>query len=554
MSKTANTTADEVFNESTTKDIISLSHLNIVVIILLACMVIFNAWNCDDSYHSFIMARNLALGNGFVYNHGERVLAATNPFFTILLALAYFCTKEMFYTSIAVQVAISVFSFGVIMKKFVKSKLQSVLVGIMFMCSVSFMSYATSGLENCMLFLLTGIFAAIIFSSEKYDFKRLLMLSFTFSIIAGTRMDSVLIFIPIIVYAFFFKRDTSFSKMFLAGIIGLLPFIGWEIFSLFYYGLLVPNTALIKLNTGIPKTWYFDRGFQYFYVTLANDALVVLVPIAISVVSFIKRNTNNALFAFGIILYQIYIVYIGGDFMMGRHYTVLYYLSVILLLNIMNENARQKYKEVVVLIVIGGIGIISYLTSEFIGNNLLHTLYNENHKFCKETTAQITDEKSFYYKFTGFIPNVMSSLGSDSLSDRLLFYKINDKIEEIRKSGYIGGAFNELHGVNVFYNNDIYLTDQFGLSDPLLSHLPAIVPEKDKFRVGHIKRAFPAGYKESVRKLNNEIQNESLHEFYDKIILITRGDLFDKKRLSAIIELNLGKYDYLICDYLKSSN
>ena len=71
MSKTTNTTADEVFNESTTKYEISLSHLNVIVITLLACMVVFNAWNCDDAYHSFVMARNLALGNGFVYNHGD---------------------------------------------------------------------------------------------------------------------------------------------------------------------------------------------------------------------------------------------------------------------------------------------------------------------------------------------------------------------------------------------------------------------------------------------------------------------------------------------------
>lgn len=63
-------------------------------------------------------------------------------------------------------------------------------------------------------------------------------------------------------------------------------------------------------------------------------------------------------------------------------------------------------------------------------------------------------------------------------------------------------------------------------------------------------RAIPEGYAESVRNNTNEITNPSLHEYYDVIRLITRGELFSPERIRAIIDMNIGRYDYLITQYL----
>jgi arabinofuranosyltransferase len=45
------------------------------------------------------------------------------------------------------------------------------------------------------------------------------------------------------------------------------------------------------------------------------------------------------------------------------------------------------------------------------------------------------------------------------------------------------------------------------------------------------------------------LENESLREYYEIIRLITRGPLFSSERIRAIIDINTGKYDYLIDDY-----
>ena len=102
-------------------------------------------------------------------------------------------------------------------------------------------------------------------------------------------------------------------------------------------------------------------------------------------------------------------------------------------------------------------------------------------------------------------------------------------------------------GISIYYNSDMYLNDQYALGDPFLSKLPAI--RQENWRIGHMQREVPEGYKETVQTGVNVIVNKDLREYYDKILLITRGELWDKERIETILNMNLGKYDYLIENY-----
>ena len=50
-------------------------------IFVFAITIFLCSWNSDDAFHGFVMVKNLLNGNGFVYNVGERVNAATCPLF-----------------------------------------------------------------------------------------------------------------------------------------------------------------------------------------------------------------------------------------------------------------------------------------------------------------------------------------------------------------------------------------------------------------------------------------------------------------------------------------
>ncbi|MFQ6101598.1 MAG: hypothetical protein ACE5OS_10255 [Anaerolineae bacterium] len=58
----------------------------------------------DDAYVTFRYARNLVVGNGFVYNPGERVLGTTTPLYTLLLAGLALVTGCRDFTALALAV------------------------------------------------------------------------------------------------------------------------------------------------------------------------------------------------------------------------------------------------------------------------------------------------------------------------------------------------------------------------------------------------------------------------------------------------------------------
>ena len=119
----------------------------------------------------------------------------------------------------------------------------------------------------------------------------LFKLAILLSLIAMTRMDMVLAFVPAIVFGYLFRREScSFIKAALIGLAGLMPFILWELFATFYYGFPFPNTAYVKLGASMPLLDYIIRGQDYFFATLLFDPIVVLVPIISIFLVAIKKD------------------------------------------------------------------------------------------------------------------------------------------------------------------------------------------------------------------------------------------------------------------------
>ena len=124
-------------------------------------------------------------------------------------------------------------------------------------------------------------------------------------------------------------------------------------------------------------------------------------------------------------------------------------------------------------------------------------------------------------------------------------------IDEARSRGDKGFYGIGVSGMTAFFEQDeepMYLTDRYGLMDPLLSHLPAI--KMDDWRIGHMVRKEPEGYSESVATGENLLENDGLREYYDKVLYIITGDIWDKNRIQTIIDINTGKYDHLLDDYI----
>ena len=106
--------------------------------------------------------------------------------------------------------------------------------------------------------------------------RKLFLLSVLAALIAVNRVDAVLLvsipFILVLVEKRGFIRDHVLKAAGLL-LLGFTPFIAWELFSLVYYGFLVPNTAFAKLNTGIPQADLLRHGLTYLVQSTRVDYL-----------------------------------------------------------------------------------------------------------------------------------------------------------------------------------------------------------------------------------------------------------------------------------------
>ena len=511
-------------------------------LLIFIAVITMLAWQSDDSYHAYIMAKNLVDGNGFVYNVGQRATASTCPLYTLVIAAGYFVIREMFFVSLLINIVFSALAFRIFINGFCRTKREIVFGLLVLVGSVSFVSYTTSGLENSMLFFLGACFVKIYFEHERYSSKNMLTLALLVALIAMTRADAVLIFVPMALYVFLAKRDgVSFPKAVGIGLLGLLPFMLWELFSTFYFGFPFPNTAYAKLGTGIALKDYIIRGIRYYLNAVVCDPIVLIVPVFVVIAAFSVRKAQYIFCVAGPLIYGVYLLYVGGDFMMGRHFTLPFFISLICYMDIKNREFTELGRGAS--FHRGFVGVISAAliftcTSDVISDQFL---------FGSSFGSPISDERAGYFKTSSLFNNLYSLVKTGDLCIRDTWNE--NGVKELRGFEMPGGILENVPGITKYYNNDLYLNDLYALGDPFLAHLPAV--KEDGWRIGHMWREAPNGYADLImfNLESDAIVNEDIRQYYEIIDEITRGPLFDKDRIKKVIDINLGRYDHLVESY-----
>lgn len=519
---------------------------------LLYLLVLFtSAWLCDDSFITFRTVDNFTNGYGLTWNISERVQTYTHPLWMFIISFFYSLTSEIYFTSLIVSIIISVITFLLVLYKISVSVINSILAASILILSKAFVDYSTSGLENPLTHLLIVLFSIVYFTNNNED-KKLFTLSLIACFAMLTRMDNILLFLPLLIASYL---KTKRIKGFLLIISGFLPFVIWEFFSIFYYGFPIPNTAYAKLNTGINQVEYIEQGFYYLVNSLYLDPISLVVIITGLLIVIIRKNKSLIPLLIGIGLYLIYIIKIGGDFMSGRFLSSLIISSTIIIAK-SHIPVKAFLPQIAAVIILG---LLSPKPTIFY--NKYYSLEPTSFKafrfgpFVSDGDHGIIDERIQYYKYTGLLNNISNSE----------LYDHPWAAEGLRmKNENINYATKGSIGFRGFYAGpDIYIIDPFALSDPLLSKLPVIESSLKKserkyiWKIGHLRRDIPAGYVETLKTGTNKIEDENLKKYYSILSHIVKGDLFDVQRLKQIIYFNLGKYDYLIEEYeekLKNSS
>ena len=275
----------------------------------------------DDAFISYRYVKNFTNGHGLVFNPGERVEGYTNFLWIIVLSIFAKFGLDITVVSKILGIAsgcITLFLLYKISALFFQKKKSStsspqgwffaLFPPLLLASNSAFAYWSISGLET--VFFLIAILLSVYF----YFVNQRLMVVFT-ALSTLIRPEGVLIFVIIILYKLFFKKDKLKDCLFsLAGFIALLlPFL---IFKILYYGDILPNSFYAKTGFSLE---YIKSGLEYFWLFLRHYALwgiLYLLPI-----SFYKSlDEKQKLFLLFTYIYTFYVIMIGGDVLMVHRF------------------------------------------------------------------------------------------------------------------------------------------------------------------------------------------------------------------------------------------
>lgn len=503
------------------------------LVIFYALLVTRNAWISDDAIITFRVVENFLAGYGLGFNPFVRVQAFTHPLWMFSVSFAYFIERlfissapnALFYVTAITSILFSVLAVFLLLSRVSKPHLLSYgVVALTLSLSNSFMDYSTSGLENPLTHLLLILFISAYFVES----PNLLLLSFISSFIMLNRIDAFALVAPALAYAWWVhpQRKENIVRIF----IGFIPIIVWELFSLIYFGFLVPNTAFAKLSTGVSDGALFLQGLDYLLNSINWDPIVFFTIIFAGIILYLEKNWKQIFLFAGILLYLVYIIKIGGDFMGGRFLTA----PLIIATAIVSNQLITKRIQIANIGIVILFGVFS-LRSPLWSSNMI--LYSSDYPISDRN--DVTDQRMHYFgnlrkgQFNSFIENGFrdTDLGSIFAGGEWEFtgYQEVYLADALGKPGYHKGP-------------NVFVLDNFALSDPILARLPA-TPDWDP---GHFRREIPEGYLETLQSGENQIADPNLALYYSKLQVLITGPIWSMERMTEIWKFNTGQYDYLL--------
>lgn len=514
--------------------------VRVLALLLLLAALVKAAWVCDDAFITMRTVDNFLHGRGLTWNPGERVQVFTHPLWLGVLTLFDLLSPDGYWTALLSGLVVSAAMLALLLWAVPGRRSAIAAAGLALLLSRAQVDFATSGLENplaCLLVVLLlrrdlrpwadgqpapGPAPAATRRRDAWlppadgDAARLLELGLLSSLLALTRLDLALVPLPVLAARVAAGGWRHWRQLLLAA----APLVLWELFAVVYFGFPLPNTAYAKLGTGISALDLMRRGTWYFGATLARDPLTLAVLAAGLAWVLVRGDRARRLWAAGVLLYLVYVVRIGGDFMMGRFFVVPLVAVVALAAPLLPAGRR------------------GWLVPAALALGLLAP---RNPVTCPVMPREeywirgIADERGYYYAGTGLVPRLRPGFVEHE------YIRIGREAHTLMQSR--GKAYQAVECIGFFgyyAGPRLYVIDVMALADPFLARLPVSKPADPRsWRIGHFTRDLPPGYRETISAGRNVIQDPRLAKLYDDLRLVTAGPLWSAERWRAIWRLNL---------------
>lgn len=510
----------------------------VALLVSFAALALVNAWVVDDAYITFRTIDNWTHGHGLTWNVHERVQVYTHPLWMLLVTAAYLVTGEFFVTAIVVSVLLSTAALVAALGAFdaaTRAWRGCVLVTAA-IAAKAVTDYSTSGLENPLSYLLAAGFLSLLFGAgPRVAPRRFLAMALLASLAFVNRMDTVLLYLPALAFAFV-RCDAPRRRTLLLAAAGALPAVAWVLFALVYYGFAFPNTAYAKLGSNLGAGERLDRGLAYLANSFAWDTFAHLVAVLALVLALARRHAPAILAMAGVLLYHAYVVAAAGSatHMSGRFFALPLLAAMVVATALLRRPAHGALlcAAAVAQMALSPVSAVKFGTP----------LYRADAH--AGSYSGIDSKWSAWSQGAGLL-----AVGSRREMLNHGWRHEGDLFRSDPARVHVGGAGGGF-GIGYFgwaAGPEKIVIDYLALSDPLLARLPPRKPWTA--HPGHYVRILPEGYVESVRTGTNAVRDPDLREYYGALLRITTGPVFTWERLRTIAAMNLGDYDHLVEAY-----
>lgn len=306
--------------------------LPVLAAVVLGVLALGRGWVSDDGYITFRVVDMLWSGHGPNFNPGERVQAFTHPLWFFYLAASGRLGIDLYYAAVLGGVACAAGTAYLVAK--LLPPLSAVVVVALLATSPAFLDFSTSGLENSLTHLLIAAMLSMAFGGDgPLDTKRASRLVLFGGLAVLNRLDIVLLVGPVLGLVVV-SRPRS--------VLSLWPIVLWMLVAAWYYGTPLPNTFYAKVGVlGIGESIRHGLSYLGDYVLVEPlHATVAVIGVALGIRAGRSKSWPEILHreqllllacCVGVLLYVLYVIYVGGDFMRGRMFTACFLVSLIVI-------------------------------------------------------------------------------------------------------------------------------------------------------------------------------------------------------------------------------
>ena len=282
--------------------------------ILISAAIVFlwsNApYDIDDAPITYRYAENLAAGNGFVYNVGERIQGTSAPLYVILLAALRVLGIPVPLASNVINLLASVGVVAatiVLVKQLIRSFWAGILAGVILLVQGSFLRYSMAGMETPLYTLIIVLALLACVRSQT------VLAAGIAGLAAIMRLDGVVVIVAVLLVSVAERRRLPIRELIVFAAVAA----PWYLFAWIYFGSPFPLSMLAKQGHrvvgNVSRFWIWE---QLFLVPLRFH-LYLLPCIMLGLLTALWKRTYRsrwlALVAW-LCLYIIEYTLVGIDF------------------------------------------------------------------------------------------------------------------------------------------------------------------------------------------------------------------------------------------------